>query len=689
MNAPGSENKNLLSSGAQMIQRLVSLVVKRAVTAGLVLFSLTACRATAAISYQSWLAHEADVSGTGNVSYQFRPFEEDTTRSMNIVRVDNNRLPRDDSELDWEVPSRPLGGLIGYIDIQATNGFDIAYPVHARLIYSQVLKKDLIPPAGEDVNSLAWVKPMNLLNPRSPIRANRHTREVVLSEKQLREGYSIPLILPILSGTFTAFSQEPALLSCRLEFTDGNNRALERALLVELFHASGGHYRQGSAWVTGEAEADRLLREFAGIQDIDTVRNLPDLVNPYSEVQAIWVSSQKWQESTPSIALMRRLVLMGLWVYGRQDTVRKIREEIGLDESAVLLGGIQEPDEPTFQATRRSQRRHMRNHSLYESRVYSKEEEMPLENRKNLFGPVGASYVTWTLCGLIGFGLLAGIGLPIAFCTLKGSRRIKLWWACPAGALLVAVIVWVTGVTLLDRRPRADVTEFRLAYADWPEVCSHSIARVLNFDNSALSWRVQPGAFPVAPGDFYMNRGRSQDEKVIVRHGTNGWYRLLGTDRGEAFNTEFISFAEHEKPVAVTDRAGELSIEAKSDMRNVFVWHNGYWFDLGAIEKGDRIPLARGEKVDEIPGLPERLGELFGSDSGHAVYTTGFGPVETVKETKQQINHFPGSCVVIGIEADARTKVRLATKGVMDGRVIWVLQFPLTNQTVGLQNAGN
>ena len=651
------------------------------------LLAILFCGGTgAAETYRQWPFGIAP--GGDGVRIVFEPASEGRVSSLTRVSVDDGRSKSTPDDY-YEVPARPVGGYLGRVVVAATPDAKIEYPLELRLSFRPVLKTDLLPPprghSGEPESRLRWNRPMDLLNLDSPVRAERIRLSFEFDGGATNRTAAFPLILPSVAGEGSFGGRGQSLLSCLAEVVDREGRCLSRQQLVELFEASqesrGGSV---SAWVMNDPEADRLLREQAGIEGLVTVDELPPYVQPYSEVGALWVSSREARSPVLSQTMLRRLMLMGVWIYGHGATVATLAEAVGLSgPSDVLLGGLRTLDGPSPQAARKSGDWRYAGKSLWESWYAPDasrhgEAHLPLENRRDLFAPRRGAFVGWTL-GVLGvYVLLAGIGLPLAFWRLRGSQRLVLWWSVPAVAIVLATAGLLLGLILLPRHPACDVTEYRFAYGDWPEVYCQGVTRVLAFERRETALSLPAGAWKMPQAGYGGAGNRADYERTAHGEGEKGTTRRVGgPGRGEILTEEEACFRIVPRPLEIVGD-GPARVKALAAVRNVHVWDEYRWRVLGDLAAGQTAEIASAAVTNEVAGMPGLIRGLFEPDGRAELAAAGVGPTmrPSFRPRPRAGGALISSWVVVALSDEKAGTQPTMADAQTESRVAWVIQVP-------------
>ena len=185
---------------------------------------------------------------------------------------------------------------------------------------------------------------------------------------------------------------------------------------------------------------------------------------------------------------------------------------------------------------------------------------------------------------------------------------------------------------LLDRAPRADVTEWRFAIAGEPKELRVECGRAHSFSRSPAVWTMA--------ADGWFNEGAICAGASITRGIPAGKMTLSGGPlvRGELEEVVAMRFAPHEgRPVSVSADPGahpatpdEFSVllrgwlgaldvktplrevTAEADLAGVWVFTRGLWYGLGPMKKGETRTLDASMRIWQ------------GADLSKKAYTTLF-----------------------------------------------------------------
>lgn len=642
-------------------------------------------RPASALTYAEWLAAVPDDGFSVQVRFVARG-DGQVRSTTTVLDADNGRSGG--APVQWRVPVRPRGGLVGRLEVTATGQHGGAGgPLALTVMLVPVQRKDLVAGGCEpDVQYWGAASP-RMVRPQADIRPPVYTERLSLPVGELPHP-ARPLILPVPSNVSRGFPHGQSMLACLCELTDASGVPLARQHVIDVFSPSSYHGGSRAAWVIGEAEADRILREQAGMGDIETQQDLPDIMAPYHEIDAVWVSGQAWSNGTVSVSLLRRLALMGLWVYGHERTVSDVASSAGLSApQAVLMGGIGSPEQSRSGVAGGRPQRPFWTGPYHDSRGEGK--DLWPETRVDLFADDDNVYLAWTLSVLGLFFVAAGIGLPVAFLKLRGAVRLRLWWIVPAGAVAAAVVGHVGGRAVLPRAPRADVTEYRCAYAGWEQVYCRQVARMLTYESVPVHIEA-PARAVFLPGAQGYGGPSPVRAEHIRRAGDAAEYVAEGKGRGTVLLREIGYFAPVEPPVERAAGGTNACLRLRIPCRRMFVWHNGAFYRMPEnLPAGERVILGSGIRTNKIHGLPQRVEsvlqpyavpDLQFSCAGGSCLRAELAHTHTDAGNPDP---FRGSCLVVAV-TDEEPGVDFLGKGLRaTSRVVWIVQVPLDGEEAG------
>jgi hypothetical protein len=216
----------------------------------------------------------------------------------------------------------------------------------------------------------------------------------------------------------------------------------------------------------------------------------------YRQIRGIWFTESLWNEVQGRTALLRRLLLSGVRLSGRRRwwSASAVRWA-----PAGTAKPWRRPPGPPGEFGRRIQLAPIDSVRavgcvLAQGQRRCAAPPSLLDNQVDLFWADRKSYLAWTLGWLGAFAAGTAVLLGVVSLRFKGERRVAIWWALPVWALLCSAGLWAGGAQVLERRPRADVTEYRLAMAGWPEMHCRAVATALTFQPGRSEWTLPPEA---------------------------------------------------------------------------------------------------------------------------------------------------------------------------------------------------
>ena len=458
---------------------------------------------------------------------------------------------------------------------------------------------------------------------------------------------------------------KPGALFGQVEAKDAKGRTLCRGILpARSFH-------EMARALVGTEDGDEAARQASSHSgEIDRVDDLPEAMEAYRRVRGIWFTERLWEKMEGRDALLRRLLLSGVRLSGETGLVEKIRAKLGTGRDGRAVAAIAKPSALWPSSEFDLRRLDLACVESTDKRKRGEREKSALENDGKMFADDLDAIETWTLAGLLVHAAGTAGAFAFVFARRRREGRVAIWWILPAWAAGCAAAIWAGGVLLLDRRPRAEVTEYRLAMAGWPEMHCRAVATAMTFEPGRPAWRLPPGAwvagFHQEQLDGWWGRLDAETTESGIR------LRLPRKTTGKTLELDACWFEPAAFPVALEDGVLEAPgrwAVAREAVDGAYVLANGEWRDLGPMKAGDRMdPLKAGKtKHNGLPGLPTTLREVHektirraGSQNGAEKGLGGWSDwlVVAWKRDKQPR---------VAPEWDAeRTK----------GRTIWVVQWP-------------
>ena len=252
-----------------------------------------------------------------------------------------------------------------------------------------------------------------------------------------------------------------------------------------------------------------------------------------------------------------------------------------------------------------------------------------------------APFIVATVLFLAFFSIGAVAILVRHFALRRGEARLAVWRALPIWSAVSAVVAFLVLPRMLDRRPYADVTEWRYGFADSDEAFCIAQGRAQSFAATPSSWSIPADAwFYLGPNAFSGSRDPGMVFSIGGEAGRSG-VTLPPRLRGEEESIAACRFAPHRSPVSLTPDpaldvqtltrevllapgaegsdsasremlarllgdwsappsgpsecdarpAPERSVTAAVDLDGVFVWALGSWYALGPMKRGETCAL--------------------------------------------------------------------------------------------------
>jgi hypothetical protein len=417
----------------------------------------------------------------------------------------------------------------------------------------------------------------------------------------------VPVILPWNCRAPMSYgNRHPAALFGRYEVVDANGRELCRGLL-------SAHKLSGSvASLTGNPNAEEALeQESKSLGSLARVEDLPAEMAAYRQVRGIWFTEALWQKMDGREALLRRLLLSGIRFSGATALVERIRTTLGTGPDGLVPGSAVTPG--TWDLRNDLSLRPLNQWSGQADRKTGRE-KCVFENDVDLFGADRDAYLIWTLAGVLAFSLGVAVLLGVVFIRFKGERRVAVWWALPGWAALCFAAIWAGGWLVLERRPWADVTEYRLMMAAWPEMHCRAVASAMTFTPGRPEWKLPPNALVQAERNEWLDGGWKRFDAQISAEGIR--LQLPRKMTGTVLELEAGWFEPASAPVAIeegTIDAPGRQVVATEDVDGVYALIETEWRELGPMKAGERRDprMAPKSKYNHLPGLPKELDDAL------------------------------------------------------------------------------
>jgi hypothetical protein len=473
----------------------------------------------------------------------------------------------------------------------------------------------------------------------------------------------VPVILPWNCRAPMSYGKRrPAALFGRYKVVDANGRELSRGLL-------SAHKLSGSIGsLTGIANAEEALEQGKNsIGSLVRTDDLPAEMAAYRQVRGIWFTESLWQKMAGREALLRRLLLSGIRFSGATALVERIRSTLDAGPDGLVPGSAVAPG--TWDLRNDLSLRPLNQWSGQADRKTGRERCI-FENDVDLFGADRNAYLIWTLAGVLAFSLGVAVLLGVVFIRFKGERRVAVWWALPGWAALCFAAIWAGGWLVLERRPWADVTEYRLGMANWPEMHCRAVASAMTFDPGRPEWKLPPGAVVQADRYESLDGGWKQIDARISAEGIR--LRLPRKMTGSVLELEAGWYEPTSAPVAL--EAG--MVVATEDVDGAFAMIETEWHALGPMKAGERRDprLAPTPQYNHLAGMPKVLDDAFPyehTDRRTCRNPSHQHPPEWVRLTRQH------DWILVAWKRDVPPRVApIWDDSLTKGRTIWVIQCP-------------
>lgn len=228
-----------------------------------------------------------------------------------------------------------------------------------------------------------------------------------------------------------------------------------------------------------------------------------------------------------------------------------------------------------------------------------------------------------TAAFMILFFIGTGIVLIRHFAMRKGEARIRVWIALPVWCVTATFLALFALPLLLDRAPRADMTQWRLSTPGASEMLVVETGRAQSFDRAQVVWRCPANCWFGVRN--YVNGGAADIDLAAGTQSLHGGPHKPGV-REEAMSMRFepareppftISPDEDSRHIRFTPDGGiadpfnsilkdwagadisppaappDRSITAHGDFAAVWLFARGKWYSLGPMKDGEsRAPGA-------------------------------------------------------------------------------------------------
>lgn len=243
----------------------------------------------------------------------------------------------------------------------------------------------------------------------------------------------------------------------------------------------------------------------------------------------------------------------------------------------------------------------------------------------NALGRATAAYEVATAVFMLLFTAGTAVLMIRFFAKRRGEARLAVWTALPLWCLAASAVVFAFVLPLLDRAPRADVTEWRYAIDGEPEELRIELGRAHSFSRSPTSWTMDK--------DGWFTVDEMQEGTSLAIGEPAGRMTLAGRPRirGKREEVTAMRFAPHDcQPLTISADPGarpataeefaallkgwlmsdvvsaatpEREVTANADYAGVWVFTRGFWYGLGPMKKGEARKLDGEMRIWQGPEL--------------------------------------------------------------------------------------
>lgn len=537
-------------------------------------------------------------------------------------------------------------------------------PFHITIHFFAVREKELNWPEEDALMPPAFrVHPLPGLQMHPPLKT-------VLFPPQTNWPVRVPLEMP--NATHSWRDKHSGIVPV-YEVTDAKGRLLCRGMLET---------RQASESYTvhtfvGEDQDDKTLETIIkSSSEWEKIHALRDVPAAYSDIQNIWFTRSLWDAAKEQPLLLRRLLLLGIYFCGEDPLLPEMRETFRINKSGhLLLGGI---GKKPVDSIRRAQFGQLK---LYDSnpdddRAETDEEKTQLANATPVFADKAAYQIFSVICFCV-FLLGTIILLIRVFGFRRGERRVVIWVWLPAWAVFCAIAFYAAGISFLNRKPRVDVTEYRLGVGGWAEMRCQAVVQTYSFTEGRPIWHVPHGTWgshlnaDERLNGFWKRRMEQPGPLEDV-------YTLNREVGGGLVKNEFIWFEEIAPPLQKETRDETSVLHVQADLDGVWLLANGQWRAFGPVDAGTTLAVESGTPIERFSGLPEVIEKKFDwkiktnkpcSHPEHAHYDPDEQPTITIPK-------HDWITVALQTNTPPRINVDWGTETITEGRTIWVTQWP-------------
>lgn len=227
-------------------------------------------------------------------------------------------------------------------------------------------------------------------------------------------------------------------------------------------------------------------------------------------------------------------------------------------------------------------------------------------------------YVAATVLFMVAFAVGTCVILVRFFAFRKGEARLAVWRVLPAWCVAAAAFALLAVRPLLDRSPRADVTEWRYSVCGMAEELRIGKGRAQSFLESPADWTFPSDGWFV--GDSMKRGGAVRADIAAGTQTLSGAHHTIG----DLESVSAVRFAPHDgSPVSVSpngdpkpadpadfkkalsrwlsssfdEPAPSRTVTANRDFDAVWVWTMRQWYALGPMKKGEAVALDASRRI--------------------------------------------------------------------------------------------
>ena len=302
----------------------------------------------------------------------------------------------------------------------------------------------------------------------------------------------------------------------------------------------------------------------------------------------------------------------------------------------------------------------------------TQDEEMiaPARMPGDTLGRDTTAYAAATCLFMLLFAIGTAALLIRFFAKRRGEARLAVWTALPAWCVAASAVVFLVVRPLLDRAPRADVTEWRFAIAGEPEELRVECGRAHSFSRSPAVWTMAADGWfaegsickgasitrGIPAGRMTLSGGplvRGELEEVVAMRFTPraGWPVSITADPDAhpATPHEFSALLRGWLRWSLDVKTPLREVTADADFSGVWVFTRGLWYGLGPMKKGETRKLDASMRIWQGINLSRKAYTTLFMKSPFSVRA---GRDDITKKAEAWLAAAKGSCATPPIDAD-------------------------------------